>query len=163
MVWGNFYYVYMARKLAYKEKREDICAMPYGINTPGACNRLSFTFFKLYIWILLVAFVFGIIFPVYYDCIRVNSSSDTRSCQELAWYIALASNFITGIIILLLCLFGEFIRRNVPGVALLSSLSAVGFTYLALSQYLPIAASPIVSFVPFAIVMIGYFSGSKYY
>jgi hypothetical protein len=51
----------------------------------------------------------------------------------------------------------------VPGVALLSSLSAVGFTYLALSQYLPIAASPIVSFVPFAIVMIGYFSGSKYY
>jgi AGZA family xanthine/uracil permease-like MFS transporter len=40
MVWGNFYYVYMARKLAYKEKRDDICAMPYGINTPGACNRL---------------------------------------------------------------------------------------------------------------------------
>ena len=38
MVWGNFYYVYMARKLAYKEKRGDICAMPYGINTPGACN-----------------------------------------------------------------------------------------------------------------------------
>ena len=60
-----------------------------------------------------------------------------------------------------MCLFGEFIRRNTPAVALLSSLSAVGFTYLALSQYLPIAASPIVSFVPFAIVMIGYFSGSK--
>ena len=37
MVWGNFYYVYMARKLAYKEKRGDVCAMPYGINTPGAC------------------------------------------------------------------------------------------------------------------------------
>jgi xanthine/uracil/vitamin C permease (AzgA family) len=94
---------------------------------------------------------------------RVNNNSDTGSCQELAWYIALASNFITGIIILLLCLFGEFIRRNIPAVALLSSLSAVGFIYLALNQYLPIAATPIVSFVPFAIVMIGYFSGSKYY
>jgi AGZA family xanthine/uracil permease-like MFS transporter len=47
-------------------------------------------------------------------------------------------------------------------VALLSSLSAVGFTYLALNQYLSIAASPIVSFLPFAIVMTGYFSGSKY-
>lgn len=75
----------------------------------------------------------------------------------------MASNFITGIIILLLCLFDEFIRRNVPSVALLSSLAAVGFTYLALSQYLPIAASPIVSFLPFAIVIIGYFSGSKHY
>jgi AGZA family xanthine/uracil permease-like MFS transporter len=41
MLWGNFYYVYMARKLAYKEKRDDICAMPYGINTPGACNDFS--------------------------------------------------------------------------------------------------------------------------
>jgi xanthine/uracil/vitamin C permease (AzgA family) len=92
---------------------------------------------------------------------RENNNSDKRSCQELAWYIALASNFITGIIILLLCLFGEFIRRNIPGVALLSSLSAVGFTYLALGQYLPIAASPLVSYLPFAIVMIGYFSGSK--
>ncbi|CAF4038707.1 unnamed protein product [Rotaria sordida] len=144
MVWGNFYYVYMARKLAYKEKRDDICAMPYGINTPGA-----------------YAFVFGIIFPIYYDCIQENNNSDKRSCQERAWYVALASNFITGIIILSLCLFGEFIRRNTPGVALLSSLSALGFTYLALNQYLPIAATPIVSFVPFAIVMIGYFSGIK--
>ncbi|UJR38027.1 hypothetical protein I4U23_030709 [Adineta vaga] len=144
MVWGNFYYVYMARKLAYKEKRDDICAMPYGINTPGA-----------------FAFVFGIIFPVYYKCIRENNHTNERSCQELAWYIALASNFITGIIILLLCVFGDFIRRNIPGVALLSSLSAVGFTYLALAQFLPITASPIVSFLPFAIVMIGYFSEIK--
>jgi AGZA family xanthine/uracil permease-like MFS transporter len=39
MLWGNFYYVYMARKLAYKENRGDICTMPYGINTPGACKR----------------------------------------------------------------------------------------------------------------------------
>ncbi|CAF1688575.1 unnamed protein product, partial [Adineta ricciae] len=29
MVWGNIYYVYMARKLAYKEKRGDICVMQY--------------------------------------------------------------------------------------------------------------------------------------
>ncbi|CAF0861335.1 unnamed protein product [Adineta ricciae] len=144
MVWGNFYYVYMARKLAYREKRGDICAMPYGINTPGA-----------------FAFVFGIIFPVYYTCIRDNHHSNQRACQELAWYTALASNFVTGFIILLLCIVGDLIRRNIPALALLSSLSAVGFTYLALAQYLPIAASPIVSFLPFAIVMIGYFSGIK--
>lgn len=112
---------------------------------------------------MLVAFVFGIIFPVYYECVQTNNDLTNRSCQELAWYTALASNFITGVIILLLCLFGEFIRRNVPSVALLSSLSAVGFTYLALGQYLSIAATPIVSFLPFAIVMTGYFSGSKFF
>ena len=111
--------------------------------------------------IFLVAFVFGIIFPVYNDCVQANNGLSNYSCQELAWYTAIASNFITGVIILILCLFGEFIRRNVPSVALLSSLSAVGFTYLALGQYLSIAATPIVSFLPFAIVMTGYFSGSK--
>lgn len=162
MIWGNFYYVYMARRLAYKEQRGDICAMPYGINTPGACMWVLFFLISIFC-VLLVAFVFGIIFPVYHDCVRSNNGLDDRACQERAWYIALASNFITGIIILLLCLFGEFIRRNIPVVALLSSLSAVGFTYLALGQYLPIAASPIVSFLPFAIVMIGYFSGSQCY
>jgi AGZA family xanthine/uracil permease-like MFS transporter len=76
--------------------------------------------------------------------------------------VAIASNFATGIILLLLCIFGEFIRRNTPGVALLSSISGIGFTYLALNEYLPVAASPIVSFLPFAIVMLGYFAGSKY-
>ena len=25
-------------KTAYKEDRGDVCTMPYGINTPGACN-----------------------------------------------------------------------------------------------------------------------------
>ncbi len=41
MLWGNCYYVYMARKLAHKEDRGDVCTMPYGINTPGACNTID--------------------------------------------------------------------------------------------------------------------------
>jgi len=129
----------MARKLAFKEKRGDVCVMPYGINTPGA-----------------FAFIYVIILPTYYGCI---SSHEKAYCQELAWYVALASNFITGIILLLLCVFGEFIRQNTPSVALLSSISGLGFVYLALNEYLPVAATPIVSFVPFAVVMLGFFGG----
>jgi len=55
MLWGNLYYVYMARKLAYRENRGDVCTMPYGINTPGACkfvliksNFELFAFFVLF-------------------------------------------------------------------------------------------------------------------
>ncbi|CAF1239481.1 unnamed protein product [Adineta steineri] len=143
MLWGNLYYVYMARKLAYKENRGDVCTMPYGINTPGA-----------------FAFIFSIILPTYSSCMK--SRNDPHTCQNLAWHVALASNFMTGIILLVLCIFGEFIRRNTPSVALLSSISGIGFTYLALNDYLPVAASPIVSFIPFAIVMLGYFAGVKF-
>jgi xanthine/uracil/vitamin C permease (AzgA family) len=112
--------------------------------------------------LFLVAFIFSIIFPTYYGCINGNSGRDNRSCQELAWYVAIASNFITGIILLALCIFGEFIRKNTPSVALLSSLSGLGFAYLVLNEYLPVAAVPMVSFLPFAIVMLGYFGEGKY-
>ncbi|CAF3346222.1 unnamed protein product [Rotaria sp. Silwood2] len=142
MLWGNFYYVYMARKLAFKEKRGDVCVMPYGICTPGA-----------------FAFIYVIISPTYYGCI---STHDKVYCQELAWYVALASNFITGIVLLLLCVFGEFIRKNTPSVALLSSISGLGYAILALNEYLPIAETPIVAFIPFTIVMLGYFGGVTY-
>ncbi|CAF3524869.1 unnamed protein product [Rotaria sp. Silwood1] len=142
MLWGNFYYVYMARKLAFKEKRGNVCVMPYGICTPGA-----------------FAFIYVIISPTYYGCI---SKHDKAYCQELAWYVALASNFITSIVLLLLCVFGEFIRKNTPSVALLSSISGIGYAILALNEYLPMAETPIVGFIPFTIVMLGYFGGVTY-
>ncbi|CAF1289472.1 unnamed protein product [Didymodactylos carnosus] len=142
MFWGNVYYVYMARKLARKENRNDVCAQPYGINTPGA-----------------FAFVFSIIFPTYHGCAQINSAA---YCRELAWYVALASNFITGCILLLLCVVGEHIRRHTPAVALLSSISGIGFTYLALNEYIDVADVPIVAFIPFAIVMLGYFGNIKF-
>ncbi|CAF3287432.1 unnamed protein product [Rotaria socialis] len=142
MIWGNFYYVYMARKLSYKEKRGDVCTMPYGINTPGA-----------------FAFIYVIILPTYNHCML---SHEKNYCQEMAWYVALASNFVTGIILLLLCFFGEFIRKKTPSVALLSSISGLGFVYLALNQFFPLAAIPMESYIPLAIVMLGYFGGVKY-
>jgi hypothetical protein len=37
----------MARKLAYKENRGDVCTMPYGINTPGACKTMYFQYIKI--------------------------------------------------------------------------------------------------------------------
>lgn len=132
----------MARKLAFKEKRADVCAMPYGINTPGA-----------------FAFIYVIILPTYYECIQSN---EQKFCQELSWYVALASNFITAIILLVLCVFGELIRQNVPSVALLSSISGLGFVFLALNEYLPVAAVPIVSYLPFAIVMLGFFGSGSF-
>lgn len=137
MLWGNLYYTFMARKLAVKEQREDVCVMPYGISTMGA-----------------FAFIYAIILPTYNECLATH---DKNHCQELAYYVALASNFAVSIILLVFCFIGDFIRRNTPAVALLSSLSGLGFAYLAMNECLPVLAKPIVSFVPFIIIMLGYF------
>ncbi|CAF4586074.1 unnamed protein product, partial [Didymodactylos carnosus] len=66
MLWGNLYYVYMARKLALKENRSDVTAQPYGINTPGA-----------------FAFVYGILYSTYYSCLQ-ESYNTQQYCRELA-------------------------------------------------------------------------------
>ena len=53
LLWGNIYYAWMAVKLAKKEDRSDVCAQPYGINTPGAVRH----FLKNYVgppWLTLV-------------------------------------------------------------------------------------------------------------
>ncbi|CAF1411624.1 unnamed protein product [Rotaria sordida] len=127
----------MARKIAYREQRGDVCVMPYGISTMGA-----------------FAFIYAIVLPTYNQCLLTRNKAH---CEELAYYVALASNFAVGIILLLLCIVGEFIRRNTPRVALLSSLSGLGFAYLAMNECLPVIANPIVSFIPFFIIMVGYF------
>ena len=143
MLWGNFYYVYMARKLSFRERRGDVCTMPYGINTMGA-----------------FAFIYAIVLPTYNQCIVTH---DRAHCQELSYYVALASNFIVAIILLVFCVVGELIRRNTPAVALLSSLSGLGFAYLAMNECLPVLAKPIVSFIPLIIIIVGYFGEGRIY
>lgn len=138
------------------KKSEVIYALCHMVSILLVPVKLLIMFISVNRKVSLVAFVYGIIYPAYYRCMEESDSPDSRTCQELSWYIALGSNFITGIIILVLCLFGEFIRRNIPAVALLSSISAVGFTYLSLNQFIPVASVPIVSFLPFAVVILGY-------
>ena len=137
MLWSSTYYFYMARKLAFKEQRGDICAMPSGVSVPGA-----------------FAFIYTIIMPTFYQCMETN---ETEYCQDLAWRVGLANNFITGLILLAFSIFAEFIRRHVPAVALLSSLSGVGLVYLALGAFVGMCEIPLVSFLPFAIVILGFF------
>lgn len=142
MLWGNLYYAFMARKIAIREQRGDVCVMPYGISTMGA-----------------FAFIYAIVLPTYNEC---RTAHDKDHCRELAYYVALASNFVVSIILFVFCFIGDFIRRNTPAVALLSSLSGLGFAYLAMNECLPVLAKPIVSFVPFTIIILGYFGeGTK--
>ena len=48
LLFGNLFYAFQARKLALKENRDDVTALPYGINT-----------------VSLFAFIFFVILPVY--------------------------------------------------------------------------------------------------
>ena len=82
---GNLYYAWLAWKLAHKEGRSDVTAMPYGPSVPH-----------------MFIVVFVVMLPVYLK---------TKD-PMLAWEAGLAWAFIIGVIILSGMFFGPWIRRT---------------------------------------------------
>eukprot|EP00511_Aplanochytrium_stocchinoi_P003938 CAMPEP_0204829422 /NCGR_PEP_ID=MMETSP1346-20131115/7575_1 /ASSEMBLY_ACC=CAM_ASM_000771 /TAXON_ID=215587 /ORGANISM="Aplanochytrium stocchinoi, Strain GSBS06" /LENGTH=511 /DNA_ID=CAMNT_0051959189 /DNA_START=47 /DNA_END=1582 /DNA_ORIENTATION=+ len=155
MVFGNIYYSWMGVRLAAKEGRDDVTALPYGVNTPAA-----------------FAFVFSIIGPVVgdvgcdfqFDLPLVNQSDADafaacwKGAIEKGWQVGVVSNLLVGIISVLLGLFGDFVIRFTPTATLLTSLAGIGIAFLGLSQATLIFANPVVGILPLYLVVIGYFA-----
>jgi AGZA family xanthine/uracil permease-like MFS transporter len=94
---GNVYYTYLARRLAHREGRTDVTAMPYGPSVPH-----------------MFIVVFVIMLPIYLQ------SGDPLT----AWAAGLAWCFIIGIIVLIGAFVGPYIRRYTPQAAMLGTLAA---------------------------------------
>lgn len=131
---GNIFYSYMARKLAHKENRTDVTALPYGINT-----------------VSLIAFHFLIIKPI------VAVTND----PVFAWKVGLAACFFSGIIEGLGAFIGDKIRKITPRPALLASLAGLALVFLAADHFVQAWAKPFIIAIPFAIILLEYFSKIK--
>ncbi|MFC1671068.1 NCS2 family permease, partial [Spirochaetota bacterium] len=131
---GNIFYAIQARKLAIKEKRLDVTALPYGINT-----------------VSLFAFFSFIIVPVFIQTKDAN----------LAWKVGVACCFISGVFEGLGAFIGGKIRAISPRAALLSTLAGIAIVFIALNHTLPIWDKPIIAFIPLAIILMEYFSHAK--
>eukprot|EP00300_Choanocystis_sp_HF-7_P027306 c32396_g1_i1.p1 GENE.c32396_g1_i1~~c32396_g1_i1.p1 ORF type:complete len:610 (+),score=131.26 c32396_g1_i1:72-1901(+) len=135
---GNMWYAFQA----YRQQRRgiDVCAQPYGINTPGT-----------------LVFVFSILLPAY------NTAQGTEADRaEFAWRVGVACNLLSGLIEVACAVTGKLIQRVTPPVALLSSLGGLGLVYLVLSQLLDGAAEPMVGLLPLAVAIVGYFGHVKF-
>lgn len=131
---GNFYYAWQARQLARRTGRDDITALPYGINTPS-----------------VIAFIFLIMGPVY---------RETGDAQ-LAWKVGLAACFLSGLMEVAGAFAGDWLRRNTPRAALLSALSGIAITFIAMGFVFQIFATPVLALLPMMLILINYASGLK--
>jgi adenine/guanine/hypoxanthine permease len=95
LVVGNVYYSWQAIRLTNAYGRQ-YTAQPYGLNTPAA-----------------FAFVFNIIYTVFF----IEGGGDAAFIT--GYKVALAANFITGLISIFLGIFGRLILKVVPPPALL--------------------------------------------
>ncbi|MFQ5693045.1 MAG: NCS2 family permease, partial [Nitrospinota bacterium] len=128
---GNLFYAWQARRVARRLGRDDITALPYGINT-----------------VSLFAFVFFVMLPVY------RASGD----PVLAWRVGLLACAVSGAVEFLGAFVGGWIRRWTPRAALLSTLAGIAVTFIAVDFSFRIFESPLVAMVPLAILLLQYLS-----
>ncbi|MDA0346570.1 MAG: NCS2 family permease [Verrucomicrobia bacterium] len=133
---GNLFYAWQAMKLAEKEGRDDVCALPYGISTPG-----------------LFAHIFLVMLPAK----LLAESQGLPNPERIAWQAGLVATLAGGFIEFSMSFFAAKIRSITPRAAMLSTLAGVGLGFLGLGFLFQSFASPIVGMVTLALVFLAYF------
>ncbi len=134
---GNVYYSWQAIRLTNEHGRQ-YTAQPYGLNTPAAFS-----------------FVFNIIYAVFFS----EGGGDAGFIK--GYKVALAANFITGLILTFLGCFGTLILKAVPPAALLVPIAGIGFAFLGIEQVSYSIAAPIVGYSTIMWVYLGWYSGVR--
>ena len=131
---GNFFYAWQARQLARETGREDVTALPYGINT-----------------VSLFAFVFFIMLPIY---------QETKD-PVWAWKVGLVACFLNGVIEIVGAFIAERVRQVTPRAALLSALAGIAITFISMDFTFKIFAQPVIAMLPMALILVAYFAHQK--
>lgn len=132
---GNFFYAWQARRLARETGREDVTALPYGINT-----------------VSLFAYVFFIMLPVYQE----------TGDPVWAWKVGLVACFLNGFIEIVGAFVAERVRRMTPRAALLAALAGIAITFISMDFSFRIFDRPLIALLPMAIILISYFAHQRF-
>lgn len=124
---GDLYYSLMALRLAKKTGRNDVCAMPLGIDTPS-----------------LFAFIFGVIGPAY------AATGD----PILAWKISMAAVIIVGLTKTVGSFLGPLIQKSVPRAGLLGPVAGVALLLITFIPLIKIFEEPLTGFASLIVILI---------
>ncbi len=123
---GDLAYTFMAIRLAGKTGRNDVTAMPLGIDTPS-----------------LFAFLFGVIGPAHI------ATGD----PILAWKISMAVVVIVGLTKIGGSFLGPMIQRAVPRAGLLGPIAGVALLLIAFLPLIKIFHDPLAGFISLIVIL----------
>ncbi len=131
---GNLFYAWQARRVAHRENRSDVTAIPFGINTPT-----------------VFAYVFLIMAPIY-----------TRTHDaNLAWHAGVFASLISGIVQTIGAWCTDWLRRYTPRAALLSPIAGLALAYLCLGFIFGVLQQPAIALLPMLVLLTLYGSQLK--
>ncbi|HEX5011142.1 MAG TPA: NCS2 family permease [Planctomycetota bacterium] len=138
---GNLFYAWQARQLGLRERRGDVCALPYGINTVS---------------------LFGHVFLVMLPARMAAAQAGAADPSLVAWQAGLAATVGSGLIELGGSLVAERIRKATPRAALLATLAGIALTFISIGFLYRTYARPVVGLTTLAIVMMTYFGRVRF-
>lgn len=133
---GLGFYAQLARRLAEREGRTDVTALPYGISTP-----------------VLFVYLFGVMMPVY--LLAKKGGMADADAGMMAWRVAMAAAFIGGALECAGALIGPFLKEVTPRAGMLGTLAGIALVYIATVPLAEIFEHPIIGLPALAIVLIG--------
>jgi AGZA family xanthine/uracil permease-like MFS transporter len=131
---GNLIYTWMARRLALKTGRDDVTAMPLGLDAPTSIG--------------MALLVLGPSFVAF-----KQQGMDAQAAANATWQLGMASLVVMGLLKLVLSFFGDAITRAVPRAALLGSIGGAALTLLGFLPLIETLRSPVVGFVTFGLLL----------
>ena len=132
---GNLFYAWQARELAISSRRNDVTALPFGVNT-----------------VSLIAFIFFIMSPIYQE------TKDYR----LAWQAGLLACLLNGLMEIGGAYVGDWLRKHTPRAALLCALAGIALTFIAMDFIFQIFANPMIGILPTFLILVSYASRIKW-
>jgi AGZA family xanthine/uracil permease-like MFS transporter len=138
---GNLFYAWQAHRLAARTGRDDVCALPYGINTVS---------------------LFGYVFLVMLPAKLAAEAAGHPAPATVAWQAGLVACLGSGLIELGGAFVAERLRRATPRAALLSTLAGIALGFIALGFFFRMYARPLIGLPTLAIVLLTYFGGVRF-
>ncbi len=131
---GDLIYTWMAVRLARRSGRDDVTAMPLGIDTPTTVG--------LALLVLGPAFV------------RFKQGGlDEHAAAIATWHLGMAAMIVMGLLKLVLSFAGEWVNRVVPRAGLLGSIAGIALMLIGFLPIVELLRVPVVGFVGLGIVL----------
>lgn len=131
---GNVAYTVMARRLALRTGRDDVTAMPLGLDAPTSIG--------------MALLVLGPAFVAFRQQGLAEADAATAT-----WQLGMAALVVMGVLKLVLSFAGDAITRLVPRAGLLGSIAGVALVLMGFLPLVEALRSPVVGFVTLGLLL----------
>jgi hypothetical protein len=133
VMFGDIVYTVMAIRLAKRTGRNDVTAMPLGLDAPST-----------------IGMALTVLGPAF---LAAKARMPDAEAAVLAWQVGMATMVMMGVFKLIMSFFGDRVRRAIPEAGLLGSIGGVGIALLGTLQLAEIYGEPVVGMLALGVII----------